>query len=163
MPEEQIKNVLRRMPYGFYSLTTRHENDVNAMVINWVTQASFEPHLMAIGLQKSSFSHNLVMNGRVFTINLFNKSDVEKIKPFTKSRKKNPEKMATAQYEPAPVTGCPVLAGAAAYLECRVVSIVDIGGDHDIVIGQVINAEQLKPGEVEDTLSLLDLGWSYAG
>ena len=57
----------------------------------------------------------------------------------------------------------PVLDGAAAFLECKVVQMVDVGGDHDILVGEVISAEILKPGEVGDTLTLPDLGWSYAG
>jgi flavin reductase (DIM6/NTAB) family NADH-FMN oxidoreductase RutF len=56
-----------------------------------------------------------------------------------------------------------VLAGAAAYLECRVVAIHDNGGDHSLVVGEVIGAEILKPSEAGDTLSLPALGWSYAG
>lgn len=163
MSKEGIKNVLRRMPYGFYCLTSRHEDEVNAMVMNWITQVSFEPHLVAIGLQKTCFTHELVLRGRVLTVNLFKKPDVDKIKPFTKSRARNQEKMAEATYTLAPVTGCPVVEGASAYLECEVVSVIDAGGDHDIIIAKVVNAEEFAGGDVDETLTLLDLGWSYAG
>jgi flavin reductase (DIM6/NTAB) family NADH-FMN oxidoreductase RutF len=105
----------------------------------------------------------LIERGGVFAVNLFRKEDVEAIKPFTKGRSKNPEKMKDAQFESAPETGCPILEGSAAYVECRVVRIVDTGGDHDIVVGEVVGAAVAKPGEASETLSLLDLGWSYAG
>ena len=67
--------------------------------------------------------------------------------------------MTLTQYEPAPETGCLLLEGSAAYVEYR---IIDTGGDHDIVVGEVVGTGVTKPGEVSGTLSLFDLGWSYA-
>jgi flavin reductase (DIM6/NTAB) family NADH-FMN oxidoreductase RutF len=163
MTEDLIKDGLRRMPYGFYAITSRSEDDMNAMVANWLTQVSFEPRQLALGLQKTCYSHELIEKGGVFAVNIFRKEDEDSIKPFTKGRAKNPDKMKDASFTPAPETGCPILDGAAAYLECRVVKIVDTGGDHDIVVGEVVAAGVAKPGEVADTLTLLDLGWSYAG
>ncbi len=71
--------------------------------------------------------------------------------------------MASAKYSEAPETGCPILDGAAAYLECKVSQIIDIGGDHDIVIGEPVGAGVLKEGDYSESLTLVDLGWSYAG
>jgi flavin reductase (DIM6/NTAB) family NADH-FMN oxidoreductase RutF len=163
MTEDLIKDGLRMMPYGFYAITSRTEDDMNAMVANWLTQVSFEPRQLALGLQKTCYTHELIEKGGVFAVNIFRKEDEDSIKPFTKGRAKNPDKMKDASFTPAPETGCPVLEGAAAYLECRVVRIVDTGGDHDIVVGEVVAAGVAKPGEAPDTLTLLDLGWSYAG
>jgi flavin reductase (DIM6/NTAB) family NADH-FMN oxidoreductase RutF len=116
-----------------------------------------------MGIQKTSYSHGLIEKGGVFAINIFNKADVELIKPFTKGRSKNPDKMNGAQYTPGPQTGCPVLSGVAAYIECRVVAIHDDGGDHSLFVGEVVGAGVNKPGDANETLSLPDLGWSYAG
>ncbi|MBC8505542.1 MAG: flavin reductase family protein [Anaerolineales bacterium] len=160
---EEIKNALRLMPYGFYAVSTKTDEDVNVMVMNWVTQVSFEPRMLALGLAKNAHSRGLIERGKVFALNIFNKADADLIKPFTKSRSKNPDKIKDAKFTSGPQTGCPILEGVAAYVECRVVKIVDIGGDHDIVVGEVISAGVRKPGEAGDTLSLPDLGWSYAG
>ncbi len=151
------------MPYGFYSITSRHEDEVNAMVANWITQASFDPRLITLALQKTSYSYSLITKGRVFAVNLFKAAEAEGIKPFTKSRQKNPEKMEQVSYRPGPVTGCPVLAGAAAFLECQVRQVVDVGGDHDLVVAEVVGAEVLNAAEAGEILSLPDLKWSYAG
>ena len=151
------------MPYGFYAVSTSTGDDANVMVLNWATQVSFEPRLLALGVAKNAYSHSLIQQGKVFALNIFNKEDADLIKPFTKGRGKNPDKMKDARISSSPETGCPVLEGAAAYLECRLVNILDFGGDHDIVIGEVIGAGVNKAGEAGDTLSLTDLGWSYAG
>lgn len=163
MSDDPIKEALNRIPYGFYALTSRNGDDVNAMVINWAMQASFSPRLVAVGLQKKAYSHGVISEGGVFAINLFNAGDQEAMMGFTKGRARNPEKMAQASYTPAKETGCPVLDGAAAYLECKLVQLVDVGGDHDILVGEVIGAEILKEGKVTDTLTLPHVGWSYAG
>lgn len=163
MSDDPIKDVLNRFPYGFYSITSRNGDDVNAMVANWVTQASFSPRLVAMALAKSAYSHGVIEAGRVFAVNLFNKADQEAIMPFTKGRAKRPQKMENAEYSAGPETGCPILAGAAAYLECKVVQMIDVGGDHVLLVGQVVNGAVLKPGDVDDTLTLPHLGWSYAG
>jgi flavin reductase (DIM6/NTAB) family NADH-FMN oxidoreductase RutF len=160
---KDIKTVLRMMPYGFYSLTSKSGDDVNAMVLNWVTQISFEPTLVALGLAKDAYTHQLVEQGGVFAVNLFNKADAEAIKPFSKSRAKSPDKMEAAAYSTGPETGCPILDDASAHFECKVVDIIDIGGDHDIVVGEVIGAGVKKSAGPEEILSLPDIGWSYAG
>jgi len=163
MTDDAIKEVLRRIPYGFYAITTRSGNDVNAMTANWVMQTSFDPRQVSLGLQKTSYTYGLIEQGGVFAVNIFLKDGADALKPFTKSRSKNPDKMKDAQYSEGPETGSPILKGAAAYLECRVIRIVDTGGNHDIVVGEVVGAGVISPGEVGDTLTLLDLGWSYAG
>jgi len=163
MSDDPIKEALHLMPYGFYSLTSRSGDDVNAMVANWIIQASFTPRLMTIALQKTSYTHGLVEAGRVFCINLFKKEDQEVMMAFTKSRSKNPDKMKHVSYSEAPETGCPVLDGAAAYIECKVVDIFDVGGDHDLVVGEVVGCNILKEAEVGDMMTLPYIGWSYAG
>ena len=60
MSADSIKDALRMMPYGFYSITSRHGDEVNAMVANWVTQVAFEPRMVAIGLQNANrFGHGI--------------------------------------------------------------------------------------------------------
>ncbi len=163
MSDNPIKDALHLMPYGFYSLTSRNGDDVNAMVANWITQASFSPRLIAVGLQKTCYSHGVIEEGRVFCINLFKKEDQEAMMPFTKGRSKRPDKMENATYSDAPETGCPILEGATAYVECQVKDIIDVGGDHDIVVGEVVGAGVLKEAEVGDMMTLPHIGWSYAG
>ena len=163
MTEDAIKTILRRIPYGFYSITSKHGDEVNAMVANWLMQASFEPRMLALRLQRTSHSYDLITKGKAFTVNIFLREDVEALKPYTKSREKNPEKMSGVNYSPAPETGCPILPDAAGYLECKVKEVFTTGGDHDIILGEVIGAGVLKDGSVDDSLTLPDLGWSYAG
>ncbi|MGW8318065.1 MAG: flavin reductase family protein [Candidatus Promineifilaceae bacterium] len=163
MPDDPIKDALNMMPYGFYVVTSRSGDDVNAMVANWITQASFEPRLVAMGLQKTSYTHGLVEKGRVFAINILRQGDEEYLMPFTKGRSKSPDKMKEAKYTEAPETGCPIIEGTAAYIELEVQELIDIGGDHDILVGKPVGAKVLKPSEPDEVMTLPYIGWSYAG
>lgn len=163
MTRDTETKVLRRLSYGIYGLTSRKENDVNAMVITWITQISFDPRLLGIVIQKTAHSFKLIIESGVFVINIFNREDAELIKPIAKSRVKNPEKMKGIKFNSSPKVGCPILDGAAGYLECKVVDVLDFGGDHNLVIGEILNGDELKVGEASDTLLVSDLGWNYAG
>lgn len=73
------KDALRRMAYGFYSITSHSGDQANAMVANWVMQVSFELCLIALGLQKTSRSYGLIEQGKVFAVNIFKKDDGEAV------------------------------------------------------------------------------------
>lgn len=164
MSEQKIKEALHMIPYGFYAITSNDgQGELNIMVANWLSQVSFTPRLVALGLAKSAFSHELIERGRVFGVNIFRKEDDRLIKYYTKSRTRNPDKLSAAPYSLSPEIGVPVVEGAAANLELRVTEILDVGGDHDVVIGEVVGAQVFKPGDCAETLTLPHLGWSYAG
>ena len=163
MDKKPISDALNWIPYGFYAITSRAGEDRNVMVLNWLTQVSFEPQHIAIGLQNTSYTMGLVKESNTFAVNLFHKEDVDVIKNFTKSREKNPQKFEKANYTDGPATGVPVLDQAAAYLECQVVEVFDTGAGHSVVIAKVVGAGVNKEIETADTLTLPDLGWSYAG
>lgn len=163
MSEKAISDALNKIPYGFYGVTSRDGEDMNVMVVNWFTQVSFEPQHVVLGLQKISYSHGLMEKNKVFGVNIFDKEGEEVIKQFAKSREKNPDKFKSANYSEGPATGVPILDEAAAYLECEIVEFVDTGSGHDVVVAKVVGAGVRKEGKADDTLTLLDLGWNYAG
>ena len=163
MTENNPSPALNLIPYGFYAVTSRNGDDRNVMVLNWLTQVSFEPQHLVIGLQDTSYTMELIKESRVFGVNLYQEDDASAIKPFTKSRAKNPDKFESANYTDGPVTGVPVLDEATAYLECEVVEIVETGAGHSAVIAKVVGGGARGEHEAADILTLPHLGWSYAG
>ncbi len=163
MDAKQVSNALNTIPYGFYAVTSRDGDDRNVMVLNWLTQVSFEPQHIVLGLQNTSYTMGLIEKSKRFVVNIFDKDDADVVKAFTKSREKNPDKFASANYSDGEVTGVPVLDEAAAFLECEVIEIVDTGSGHSAVVAKVVGGGTRKELEAADTLSLPFLGWSYAG
>jgi flavin reductase (DIM6/NTAB) family NADH-FMN oxidoreductase RutF len=163
MDKNQVSDALNMIPYGFYAVTSRAGDDRNVMVLNWFSQVSFEPQHVVIGLQNSSYTMGLVKESQKFAVNIFHKDDADVVKNFTKSREKNPAKFEKANYSDGPVTGVPVLDEAAGYIECEVEDIIDTGAGHSVVLAKVVGGNVNKEMEAADTLTLPQLGWSYAG
>ncbi|HYF45214.1 MAG TPA: flavin reductase family protein, partial [Acidimicrobiales bacterium] len=63
------RRVLWTLPSGLYVVGSRAGERRNGMTINWVTQVSFEPKLLAIGVEKAAFTHELIFEGGVFALN----------------------------------------------------------------------------------------------
>ena len=54
------------------------------MTINWVTQLSFEPKLVGVSVEREAFTHELVVDGGVFSVNLVAQEDRAIVRKFTK-------------------------------------------------------------------------------
>ena len=68
------KSVLRMIPYGMYVLTAKGKDDaVAAATVNWVTQASFAPPLVAVGVKTDSHAHAAIKDSKAFALNVLGK------------------------------------------------------------------------------------------
>src|SRR2546425_5213558 len=68
------KTTLRMIPYGLYVLTAANKDgQVAAGTVNWVTQASFEPPLVAVGVKTDSHAHALIKDTKAFALNVLGK------------------------------------------------------------------------------------------
>ena len=59
MDEAAKKTALRMIPYGMFVLTTKSSDGkaVGAATVNWITQTSFAPPLIAVGVKADSSAH----------------------------------------------------------------------------------------------------------
>ena len=155
-----MHEALRQLPYALYAVgvgaTPQREN---AFMASWVMQCSFEPPLIAVGVRKGGKSFQLLQNAGVFTVNLLSKNQTDLARRLVKPANRTGDKLGQiSHYEE--VTGAPLIRDAIAFLECRVVSSLDSGGDHMLFVGEVVNAGQ---GSAEPPLTCSDIGWTYAG
>jgi flavin reductase (DIM6/NTAB) family NADH-FMN oxidoreductase RutF len=139
MDAEQKKTALRMIPYGLYVLTAQDKSGARtAATVNWVTQASFEPPLVVVGVKADSHAKGVIAASGTFALNILGKGQ--------------PYHVGT--------TGAPILTAMPAYVECRVVETIE-KGDHAIVVGEVVDAgmTQQPEGRPDDAiLWLKDLG-----
>ena len=154
------KTTLRMIPYGLYVLTAAHpDGRVAAATVNWVTQASFEPPLVAIGVKADSGAHALIKDTKAFALNVLGKGQQGVAFTFFKPAERQGD---TISGEPirTGTTGSPILTNAPAYVECTLESTVEMS-DHSIFVGKVVDAGLSKQpeGRADDaTLWLKDLG-----
>ena len=153
------KSALRKIPHGVYVVGVKQDAQVNAFTATWLTQVSFTPPLIAIGVKKDSHSLQMIQRDRVFSVNLLGQDQKPLAEHFVKPAAVVGEKLKTIRHR-AGKTGAPILEEAIAYVECEVREIANQHGDHALVIGEVVEAGVQKD---EPALTLMDTGWHYGG
>lgn len=139
-------------------LTTKVGDEVNGAGVSWVTQASFEPPRLVVGLQVNSPIHDQVKASGVFALNIVGKGQANQAKAFFRRVGAKESTIGGLTFEPGE-TGSPILKDFPAYLECRVVDSVS-GGDHMLFVGEIVAAGGSFDREA---LPLSDTDWRYAG
>ena len=161
--DKRRRRVLWSFPSGLFVLgSTDRASRRNLMTINWVSQVSFDPKLVAVSIEKPAFTHELVSEGRVFSVCTVDREDRAIVRKFTKPVEVDLEARTLNGF---PFhdgrTGAPILDQAPAWIECDVRSQVDCGG-HTLFLGEVVDAGFAK---AEDTpvLRMEDTRMSYGG
>lgn len=152
------KKALRSMTHGVYVIGVRDEQRRNAFTATWITQVSFEPPLVAAGIRKDSLSFRMIEISMVFIVNILGAGQKSLAQHFLKPAHLGGDKLEGIAHHLG-ATGAPILDDALAHLECRVREILP-GGDHSIVLGEVIEAQVHREGK---PLSLQETGWHYGG
>jgi flavin reductase (DIM6/NTAB) family NADH-FMN oxidoreductase RutF len=157
------RRVLWRMPYGLYVVGSRAGDRRNLMTLNFASQVSFEPKLVGIGVEKEAFTHELISEGGVFSLNILSREDRAIVRKFVKPVEADPEAKTLNGF---PFhdgrTGAPILDQAVAYLDCEVRNPVDCGG-HTFFIGEVVDAAFQVEDEETEVLRMEDTRMSYGG
>ena len=154
------KTALRMIPYGLYVLTAANQKgDVAAGTVNWVTQVSFEPPLVVVGVKTDSHAHPLIKETKAFALNVLGKGQQGTAFTFFKPAEKKGDTISGEPFRMG-TTGAPILTNAPAFLECTLESTVEIG-DHSVFVGKVVEAGVARQpeGRADDaTLWLKELG-----
>jgi flavin reductase (DIM6/NTAB) family NADH-FMN oxidoreductase RutF len=158
MDPEQKKKALRNFTYGVYVLTVNSGHDYAAATVTWVSQASLDPPRIMLGLRRGSKTAELAKKEKGFTLNILGESQKSIASAFLKHAIVEGETINGYPFKKE-VTGSPILTDAPAYLECKIVQLID-GTDHDVVIAEVINAGAHADME---PLNLRTTGWRYGG
>ncbi|MCC7105010.1 MAG: flavin reductase family protein [Chloroflexi bacterium] len=154
------KTALRMIPYGLYILTAqRSDGEVTAATVNWVTQASFEPPLVAVGVKTDSHGYGIIKETGAFALNVLGKGQQGLAFAFFKPAERQGDTISGEPFH-AGATGAPILENTPAFVECRLVESIE-RGDHAVFVGEVVDAgvASAPEGRPDDaTLLLKDLG-----
>lgn len=161
MDEAAKKTALRMIPYGMFVLSTKDNNGpgVNAATINWATQTSFKPPLVAVGVKADSGVHQQIRDSGVFAINVIGKDQKDIAFTFFKPQKPEGNSLGGHNFELGKNTGCPLFLNLPAWWECKVVGEV-AKGDHTLFVGEVLDAGIRRD---DQAILMRDHGLNYGG
>jgi flavin reductase (DIM6/NTAB) family NADH-FMN oxidoreductase RutF len=156
MNADAKKTALRMIPYGIYILTADDgKGNVGAATVNWVTQGSFAPPLVIVGVKGDSGAHTVVKGTGKFALNMLGKDGKGAAFTFFKPAKVEDGKISGQAFH-AGANGAPILESAIAAVECTVKQIVSMG-DHDVVVAEVTEAHLMKTPEGRADAAILEM------
>ncbi|MBI2705302.1 MAG: flavin reductase [Actinobacteria bacterium] len=156
------RRLLWTLPSGLYVIGSRAGERRNGMTLNWATQVSFDPKLIAISVEKRAMTHELVDSGKAFSLNTIAREDRALVRKFTKPVDVDAGTMTLngVSYHDG-VTGVPILDQAVAFVECEVRQTIDCGG-HTLFVGEVVDCD-FQGTEDLPVLRMEDTRMSYGG
>ena len=160
MDEDAKRQVLRRIPYGMFVMTSLADGAPVASTLTWLSQCSFHPPLLMVGVQSNSRMHYAVEKSGSLAIHFLAEGQQEIARRFFRPPDGSDAKLHGLAWEPAPVTGAPLLAELPAWLEAKVTDRVE-RGDHTVFVCEVVGAGAREPDF--QPLRLASTPWNYGG
>ncbi|MFH0844315.1 MAG: flavin reductase family protein [Pseudomonadota bacterium] len=148
--------ILGKMPYGIYVLTSRFGERINGMVASWVSQISYDPPLLMVAVHPNRYSHELIKKSGHFTLHLISRNQKGLISRFKGSDPR--AKFDTLSWTEGK-TECPILLECIGHMEC-VVKESYSPGNHTLFIGEIVDA---KMRSNEGPMSTSDYEGTYTG
>jgi len=160
MDDQTKKTALRMIPYGIYVLTAgSRDGDVAAATVNWVTQTSFSPPLIALGVKTDSGVYAIARAKGELVLNILGQGQQGAAFAFFKPAEYADDTISGETVEWA-ANGAPILTSAPAAVELKLLQVVELG-DHHTFITEVTDvhlnhAIEGRPDEA--VLHMKDLG-----
>lgn len=134
--------VSKAISHGVYIITVRVKEKVNGMTAAWVSQVSFQPLLLMASIAPERFSYDLIKQAGYFAVNTIDEDLENYAATFGFRSGRDSDKFQGVSYSEAP-NGSPILEGAVAFCECKVIDTFP-AGDHTLFIGEVVAGKLLK-------------------
>jgi len=158
MDSDARERALRAIGYGLYVATSTDGEHRCGWAATWLTQCSFDPPAVALAAGRGTARAAMIERGGVFAVNVMARSDQPLVARFYKPVEETGDDLGGVPYTLGS-TGCPLLEDALGAFECRVSERVP-GGDHELFIGDVVDAVWRRDGV---PLILRDTGLDYGG
>ncbi|UJW83184.1 flavin reductase family protein [Hydrogenophaga sp. SL48] len=121
-----------------------HGGRVNLMAAAWAMPLDFVPPKVAVVIDKATLTRELVDTSGVLSVCVPCVAQADLTRAVGgESGKDHPDKLQRSgvSFEPGPLTGCPLVHGAIAWMECRILpATAHVAGPHDLILAEVLSA-----------------------
>lgn len=138
MDEALFRSALAQWPSGVAVVTTVGPQGPRGMTASSFSSVSLHPPLVSVCVGDSLPTRAMVARAGAFAVSFLGKDQAHIGQVFAGLRPEVTDRFAGLAWQTAE-TGCPVLADATAWLDCRVAHAYP-GGDHTIFVGEVLAA-----------------------
>lgn len=139
------KKAMYKLSYGLFVLTAREGEKDNGCIINTAIQVTSEPNRISIAVNKSNYTHDMILNTSEFTVSVISQNaSFELFKHFGFQSGRDVNKFeGYADCRRSSNGTRIVLDGTNAYISAKVISTVDLG-THTLFIADVTDADILN-------------------
>lgn len=133
---DQFKKVMRRFAANVNVITSADGDALNGMTATAVCSVSADPPSVLVIVNRDNRSHPIIKNSSSFAVNVLSAEQKHLAQHFA-SRPSDP--FASIAHSIGK-TGCPLIKGADAYLECVVIQETEVGS-HTIFVGRIVASQ----------------------
>jgi flavin reductase (DIM6/NTAB) family NADH-FMN oxidoreductase RutF len=144
--QREIAGLFRRISSGVHVVGVAAGGQRNAFTAAWLSQVSFRPPLVALGVNPENASYPLLVESAAFTVTVLERGQLELVRRFGLRSGRDGDKLAGVRWRPA-ATGAPILDDGIAWFDCQVTARHP-AGDHELVLGQVVAGAVIRPAAV---------------
>ncbi len=141
--KRSFRDGVGRFATGITVVGVRSGDQTHAMTANSFTSVSLDPPLILICVSHNAVLHDLILGSGRWTVSVLGADQEHAARLFAR-RGEAAEHLRTIPNHPGAYTDAPLIDGSLAYLEC-VTTATYPGGDHTIVIGEVVWVDVPRP------------------
>lgn len=138
---------LHKIGYGLYVVTSGNGKKRSGQIANVVFQVTAEPPKIAVAINKSNLTHEVIQKSGVFGVSVLSQdTPLSFIGRFGFKSGRDGDKFEGVNFQKGELGVPLVLDHALALLECRVTQTVGVG-THTLFVGELKAATVLREGE----------------
>ena len=132
-----LRRAMSHFASGVTVVTAVLDGMLQAMTATAFSSVSLEPPLCLICVGKASRFHVSVLHADRWAVSILAADQEDLARHFAYSGRDLSTQFEGVPHEFAPTSGAPLIAGAAAWIDCLTVARHD-AGDHTIVVGEIV-------------------------
>jgi flavin reductase (DIM6/NTAB) family NADH-FMN oxidoreductase RutF len=136
-------------PTGIVVVATTLDGVPHAMTVSAFTSVSLEPLLVLFCAERIARFHDAVLESGHWAVSVLGETSEKTARWLATRGRPLDSQLDAVRHGPGPLTGAPILDGALAAMECRTTAVHD-GGDHSIVVGEVLGVTEPQTRDGED-------------
>ena len=136
-----LKEAMRVFPQGVTVVTMMVDGGPRGITVSSFTSVSLSPPLILVSIAKGSQLHDQYRGANAFAVN-FLADDQKSISDRFAGRTEARDRFEGLKYDLGE-SGSPIIGGVRAVIECKTWKVYE-GGDHSLIIGEVVAAHALS-------------------
>ncbi len=139
---DALRHVMGHFASGVTIATALHRGIKHAMTATAVCAVSLDPPLVLVCVSKSSRFHRAITETDNWCLSLLTVDQEQMAWHFSNRGRDLLSQFDDVPHTPSPLSGTPLIDDALAWAECTTYGMHD-GGDHTIVVGEIVRASGL--------------------